>query len=95
MSSQILFSFIFIGPSSSANAVNVVFGGFRNIEVNDMRYIRDVNTACNEISSNQNSGGARLKSLDRFKTEILCFVRVDDPESFAVARLNFFEDEVG
>jgi hypothetical protein len=85
---------IFISSSGSSNPVNVVFGIFRKVKIDDLRDICYIDTASNQVGGNQDLDFSILKLLYGLETEILCFIGMDDPEFSRVVLGNCVVEEV-
>ncbi len=84
---------IFSGTSGSPDAVNVVFWVFRDIDIEDMAYIGDIDSPCDDIGADEEAYESVAKFLHTFKTDVLAHVAVEDSGgNFAI--LEFFSDFV-
>ena len=62
------------GPGSAAYPVYVVFGLARDIEIQDMAYVLDVDAAAQDIGSDQNRERLVLEAAQNLFTLFLLFV---------------------
>ncbi len=65
------------GAACASDAMNEVFGLFRQIVVHDVRNVIDVNPARRHVGGDQYAANTILEALQRFVPLLLCAVAVD------------------
>ena len=76
--------------AGAADAVHVVLGRVRQLEVDDVRQFVNVQTACGDVGGDEDQRRAVLECFERLQTVLLALVTVDgvglDPGALQFAR---------
>ena len=72
---------LFAGSPGTANAVDVIFRGMRQFEINDMRQFVNIQAACRDVGGDKHQHRPGLESFECLQAIQLALVNSDDRSS--------------